>query len=74
VVESFAKATGAGLSHFDAARFSAAFGDRRDAAQSPQGVVISAPERLRSLREQRGEDSPSYSRQRVQDRRVALLD
>src|SRR3989304_1601435 len=51
----------------------AAAGDGGDAGQRPQGVVVSAFERLGCLGEQRGEVDPSDSGQGAQDRHVTGL-
>lgn len=74
VVDRRSQSMRAGLSHFHPTGFSAPLGDRGDPGQSADGVIISRLDGLMGLREQRGEDDPSHSRQRAQDRRVALLD
>ena len=74
VVDRRSQSMRAGLSHFHPTGFSAPLGDRGDPGQSVDGVIISRLDGLMGLREQRGEDDPSHSRQRAQDRRVALLD
>src|SRR5947209_1851476 len=55
------------------ALFAAAPGDRGRACQGPQGVVISCPQRLRSLGEQRGENDSADSWPGAKDRHVMLL-
>ncbi len=41
VVEGRSQALRARLAHLDATGLAASFGDRRDAGQSPQGVIVS---------------------------------
>src|SRR6267154_5543386 len=55
------------------ALFAAAPGDRSGACQSPQGVVISSPQRLCGLGEQRGENDSADSWPGAKDRHVMLL-
>src|SRR5687767_1851815 len=55
------------------ALFAAAPGDRSRTCQGPQGVVVSCPQRLRSLGEQRGENDSADSRPGAKDRHVMLL-
>src|SRR5438552_17582738 len=55
------------------ALFAAAPGDRSRACQSPQGVVISCPQRLCGLGEQCGENDPADSWPGAKDRHVTLL-
>ena len=73
VIDRCRQAVRTSFTHFDPTGFPAALGDWRDPSQSAQGVIISGLDGLMGLREQRGEDDPSYSRQRAQDRGVALL-
>ena len=55
------------------ALFAATPGDRGGACQGPQGVVISCPQRLRGLGEQRGENDSADSWPGAKDRHVMLL-
>ena len=50
-----------------------AFGDRGDARQAPEGMVVSSLQGIEGLCEQRGEDDPADSWQGSEDRLVALL-
>src|ERR1700680_1327910 len=63
----------AGAAADDEALLAAAHGDRGGARQAAQGVVVSAPQRLWGLGEQRGEIDPADSREGAKDRYVALL-
>ena len=62
-----------GLAHNDDPALTGAFGDRRDAGQTSQCMIISALQGIGCFCEQRGEDDPSDARQGSQDRHVALL-
>ena len=55
------------------AALAAAAGHRRHARQRPQHVIISSPQRLAGLAEQRGDVDPSEPWTGTQDRHVALL-
>jgi hypothetical protein len=61
VIEGVGEALMGRLSSLDDLRLARAFSDRGDAAQTPQSVVISAPQGIPSLCEQRGEYDPSDS-------------
>ena len=63
----------AGMALDDDATLAAALGDRSHAQQRPQGVVISPPQGLAGLGEQRGDVDPSEPWIGTQDRDVALL-
>src|SRR5262249_42105043 len=73
VIDGFLQALVAGMSPDDDAALAAAAGDRGDAGQHPQGVVVSSPQRLCDLGEQRGDVDPSEPWTGTQDRNVALL-
>src|SRR5207245_5829872 len=73
VIEGLMQAIVAGMSPDHDAALAAAAGDRGDARQHPQGVVISRPQRLAGLGEQRGDVDPSEPWTGTQDRNVALL-
>ena len=66
-----ARVAGMTLDHH--ATLAAALGDRSNARQRPQGVVISPVQRLAGLGEQRGDVDPSEPWIGTQDRDVALL-
>jgi hypothetical protein len=63
----------AGMAPHHDASLAATPGHRRHPRQGAQGVVISSPQRLRSLGEQRGEVDPADSWAGAKDHHVALL-
>lgn len=73
VVYGVAKARVAGVSPDDHTALAGSLGNRRDAAQATQSSVVSSPECIPSLREQRGERDPSDTWQGVEDHGVTLL-
>ena len=73
MVDGVAQADVSGLSHKDDFALARSLGDRRDARQASQGVIVSPSQSIRGFREQRGEHNPSDARQGSQDCHVALL-
>ena len=73
MVHGVGKPVMAGLSSHDDAAFARPLGDGRDAGQAAQGRVIAPLQGVPGLREQRGQDNSSHSRQRCEDLRVMLF-
>lgn len=77
VVQGVAKAKAASLSHDDnrpgTGSLAAISRDRCDTTERAKSLVVSRGKGLRGLREQRGENNPSDSRQGTQDVHVTLL-
>ena len=73
VIDSVAQSSLDRLPHQDLTLLPGSLGNRRDARQASQSMIISSPQSIGSLCEQRGENDSSDARQGSQDRHVTLL-
>src|SRR3982751_2863712 len=73
VADGGAQADGGGLAQEYDAGLPESLSDRSDARQASKRSIVSPLQGLERLGQQRGEDNPSDSRQRLEDRHIARL-
>ena len=71
VVDGVTQADVGGLAHEHEAALAGSLGDGSDARQTAKRLVVSPLQGLERLGQQRGEDNPSDSQQRLEDRHIA---
>ena len=73
VVDGVAQADVGGLAHEHDAALAGSLGDGSHTRQASKRSIVSPLQGLERLGQQRGEDNPSDSRQRLEDRHIARL-